>query len=66
MIHVTIDRQSLAQLTNLSEKDIKRDENVKLVTNRSDFPMQFIKEGDTSVKTMYGTFAEIEKKTEKI
>lgn len=62
VIHVTIDRQSLAQLTNLSEKDIKRDENVKLVTNRSEFPMQFIKEGDTSIKTMYGTFASPEEK----
>ena len=58
VIHVTIDRQSLAQLTNLSERDIKRDENVKLVTNRDEMPEQMFKdEGESShVKTMYGTF----------
>jgi len=39
VIHVTIDRQSLAQLTNLSEKEIRRDENVKLVTNKDEIPI---------------------------
>ena len=63
VIHVTIDKQSLAQLTKLSERDIKRDENVKLVTKRSgegpfhdtkkdDVPL----EDDPNIKTMYGTF----------
>lgn len=57
MIHVTIDRQSLAQLANLSERDIRHDENVKLVTNRSDMPSTLTKHsiGDNT-KTMYGTF----------
>ena len=56
MIHVTIDRQSLAQLTNLSEKDIRRDENVKLVTNRDELPSMQLGQEDSNVKTMYGTF----------
>ena len=68
VIHVTIDRQSLAQLTKLSERDIKRDENVKLVTNRNstdskghtrsgskgESPGQL--EENANIKTMYGTF----------
>ena len=63
VIHVTIDKQSLAQLTKLSERDIKRDENVKLVTKRSgEGPFNEIKkedqplEDDPNIKTMYGTF----------
>ena len=56
VIHVTIDRQSLAQLTNLSEKDIRRDENVKLVTNRDELPSMQLGQEDSNVKTMYGTF----------
>ena len=56
VIHVTIDRQSLAQLTNLSERDIRRDENVKLVTNRSDMPSSMTKHSGENTKTMYGTF----------
>ena len=31
VIHVTIDRQSLQQLTRLTEKDISQDDNVKFV-----------------------------------
>ena len=64
VIHVTIDKQSLAQLTNLSEKDIKRDENVKLVTNRNEIPKGSSQSptqknagaADSEIKTMYGTF----------
>ena len=58
VIHVTIDRQSLAQLTNLSERDIRRDENVKLVTNKDEMPMMQLggQDGESNVKTMYGTF----------
>ena len=59
VIHVTIDRQSLAQLTNLSEKDIKRDENVKLVTNRNELPnISQSQSGaeENSVATAYGLF----------
>ena len=63
VIHVTIDKQSLAQLTKLSERDIKRDENVKLVTKRSgEGPFNETKkedqplEDDPNIKTMYGTF----------
>ena len=61
VIHVTIDRQSLAQLTNLSEKDIKRDENVKLVTNRNELPaisqgQSGAEDQDNSVATAYGLF----------
>ena len=36
VIHVTIDKQSLLQLTKLSDNDIKQDQNVKLVTSRKD------------------------------
>ena len=36
VIHVTIDRSSLQQLTKLSDHDIKQDENVKLVTSRKE------------------------------
>ena len=62
VIHVTIDRKSLAQLTKLSERDIKRDESVKLVNNSyyktrsrlaSDEPL----EDNENIKTIYGTFS---------
>ena len=70
VIHVTIDRQSLAQLTKLSERDIKREENVKLVTNRNNSNDSRGKvrtdskdgrdgthlEENAAIKTMYGTF----------
>ena len=36
VIHVTIDRSSLQQLTKLSDHDIKQDENVKLVTSKKE------------------------------
>lgn len=36
VIHVTIDRSSLQQLTKLSDSDIKQDENVKLVTSKKE------------------------------
>ena len=58
VIHVTINRQSLAQLINLTEKDIRRDENVMLVASQSDIPEEMFKDQGESghVKTMYGTF----------
>lgn len=41
VIHVTIDRQSLQQLTKLSEIDIKKDENIQLVNNKRESQTQF-------------------------
>ena len=60
VIHVTIDRISLAQLTKLSERDIRRDRNVKLVTNRNENQSTLSKKDEEgrSIKTMYGTFNE--------
>ena len=40
----------------MSEKDIRRDENVKLVTNRDELPTMQLGQEDSNIKTMYGTF----------
>ena len=55
VIHVTIDKQSLQQLTKLSDNDIKQDQNVKLVTSRKEQQFQeTIDNGVNNVSTGKG------------